>query len=174
MQLHDPVRLAQVAVGVVGVDHHEAGIELAAHGVVVGAADQVCAGGGELDHVLGLAHVIQADRGDQHAAAGSVEDGIEQHRPQGALAQLVEDLANPEAQERLVLQRLHRPLGNSLDERFDRFAGKGELKQARRLFRGGDGETTRFERQWHHKFVDLRKSVHGSVLAEKVSGAVRS
>ncbi|MNH04591.1 hypothetical protein D3C79_638910 [compost metagenome] len=134
----------------------------------------MCAGGGELDHVFGLAHVIQANRGDQHATCGAVEDGVEQHRAQRALAQLVKDFAYTKTQERLVLQCLHRPLGNGLHERFDSFPGKGQFQQARRLFRGGDGVALRFERQWHDKFVDLRKGVHGSVLAKKVDGAVRS
>ena len=33
VQFHDPVWLAQIAVGVVGVDHHKARVELAAHGI---------------------------------------------------------------------------------------------------------------------------------------------
>ncbi len=111
----------------------------------------MCAGGSELDHVFGLAHVIQAQRGNQHAAGGAIEDGVEQHRTQGALAQLVKDFTQPETQERFVLQRLHGPLGNSLDERFDGFRGEGQFKQARRLFRRGNGVTTRLEGQWHHK-----------------------
>ncbi|MNN77175.1 hypothetical protein D3C81_1936160 [compost metagenome] len=118
-------------------------------------------GSGELDHVFGLAHVIQPDRGNQHAAGGAVEDGVEQHRAQRAFAQLVEDLANPKTQERLVFQRLHRPLGHRLDERLHGLAGKGQFKQTRRLLRRGDGVTPGFEWQWHDKFVDLRKSVHG-------------
>ncbi|MNO39927.1 hypothetical protein D3C76_300660 [compost metagenome] len=162
MQFHDPVWLAQVAVGIVGVDHHEARIKLAAHGVEVGTADQVGHGRGELDHVIGLAHLAQAFRGDQHAAGGAVQDGVDQDRAQGAFAQFIEDLADAKTQERLVLQGLDRPLGYRLDECVDGFLGEFQLKQARRLARRREGKTLGLRWQRHHKVLNLSKGVHGS------------
>ncbi|MNZ87846.1 hypothetical protein D3C78_1067210 [compost metagenome] len=124
------------------------------------------AGGGELHHVLGLAHVIQTDGLDQHAAGGTVEDGVQQHRAQRAFAQLVKELAETEAQEGFVLQRLYGPLAHRLDEGLHRFAGEGQFEQARRLLGGRDGEPPGLQRHRHHKVLDLRKGVHGGFLAK--------
>ncbi|MCY1432607.1 hypothetical protein D9M71_486100 [compost metagenome] len=88
-------------------------------------------GRGKLDHVIGLGHFVQPLRRDQHAAGGAVENCVDQHRAQGAFAQLVKYLANPEAQERFVLQSLDRPLRHRLYERVDGLLGKFQLKQAR-------------------------------------------
>ncbi|MNV64590.1 hypothetical protein D3C71_1572400 [compost metagenome] len=146
VQLHHPVRLAQVAVGVVLVLHHEARVILAAHRVVVGAAEQVGHGGGELDHVLGLLDRIQPFRGDQQGPGITVGQGVDQQRLQGVGAQLVEQARAAKAQERLVLQGLHRVFGDRGEEGLDDALREGQLQQARRIRRRRQAEALRLER----------------------------
>ena len=97
VQLHHPVRLAQVAVGIIDVFHHEAGVILAAHGIEVGTANQVGDGGGQLDHLFGLADVIDPFAVDQQRAFRAIEQCFDQQRLQLVAAQIVEDLAHLEA-----------------------------------------------------------------------------
>ena len=97
VQLHHPVRLAQIAVGVIDVFHHETGVILAAHGVEIGTAKQVRHGGGQLDHLLGLANVIDPFAVDQQRAFRAVEQRFDQQRLQLVAAQIVEDLAHLKA-----------------------------------------------------------------------------
>ena len=131
VQLQHPVRLAQVAVGGIDVLHHEARVVLAAHGVEVGTAEQVRHGSGQLDHLVGLGHVIEAFGIDQQAACGAVHQGIDQHWLQGVGAQVIENPRDAKAQKGFVLQRLHRPF---LDHRQKGLHGGGreaQLEQAR-------------------------------------------
>ena len=97
MQLHHPVRLAQVAVGVIDIFHHKASVILTAHGVEVGTANQMGDGGGQLDHLLGLADVIDPFAVEQQRAFRTIEQCFDQQRLQLIAAQIVEDLADLEA-----------------------------------------------------------------------------
>ncbi|MNO99497.1 hypothetical protein D3C76_912680 [compost metagenome] len=59
VQLHYPVRLAQVAVRIIDVLDHEACVELAAHRIKVRPPQQVGHSSREFDHIISLCHIIQ-------------------------------------------------------------------------------------------------------------------
>ncbi|MNP38132.1 hypothetical protein D3C76_1316250 [compost metagenome] len=110
MQLQHAVGLAEIAVGVIDVFHRKAGVVLAAHGVVIGATDQVRDRGGDLHHLVGLSDVIHPLGGNQQRALVTAEQGVQQQGLELVAAQVIEDLRHPKAQERFVLQGLNGPL----------------------------------------------------------------
>ena len=81
-------------------------------------------GGSQLDHLIGLRDVVNADTVDQQRALRAIEQRVDQQRLQLVAAQIVEDLADLKAQEGFIFQRLHRPLRDLLKKLRGRFGGE--------------------------------------------------